>query len=360
MFLHQLPMNLAGLAAPTKQGQASVGQTPDQQASAGSVHPAVGEAGASQGREAGADPPAPKEPGQASAGQAPGQKASPASAQPEASAAAACQSSVADAAPAAEECRALRPHEQKVAAALLVVLRRAQQRRGGDYCMAVTKRIIMANNPLTSPFLAELPDDGGLPSLKQLENRPSHGLAMLRRTDSTEIHWPAGWKGALEDLAQQCATAAAEPLEVFTRSAVCRTHIAARHDMDAGKLAARLQRLQPIQASLPASSAAESKHEETDRALAVKVGLLAQHGIAPNLRNLILVTLQLTIRLLDADRMPENKGSLTTGADSSFTICIDHMLPGKNIVYTCGQTHNSSLFGLMLQLCCHCVIIKLT
>ena len=201
-------------------------------------------------------------------------------------------------------------------------------RSGGDYCMAVRKRIIMANNPLLGLLLAELPDSGTLPTLKQLEARASPAQSDSSCTDSAQNCWPTDWRVSLGDLAQQCATAAAEPLEVFTRSAVCTTHVRARHDMEDGMLAARLQRLQAIQASLTMSSTAEPKRGEIEQVLGVAVGRLAKHGIAPSLHNLILNTLHYTILLLRADRLPENKRGLTSGAQSSFTICIDHMLPG--------------------------------
>ena len=42
-------------------------------------------------------------------------------------------------------------------------------------------------------------------------------------------------------------------------------------------------------------------------------------------------TLHDTVLLLDADQMEEEKDPLMAGAISSFTTCIDHMLPGDHL-----------------------------
>ena len=189
----------------------------------------------------------PAEPEQACTAASSDEQASPPSSEP-ASVAAASQSREGDAAPAAEEWRPFRPDEAKAAAALLVVLRRALQ--AGSEVMSLTKQVLVCNTPATGILLTQMPDEGELPSLKQLE-----GIA------------PTFTKEWLGHLTQECAAAGQQPLAVFTRSAECFTHLRARHSKhtDPGKYAARLERLRAIKASLGAKGSISSRSDEIMR-----------------------------------------------------------------------------------------------
>ncbi|CAL5227136.1 g10047 [Coccomyxa viridis] len=235
------------------------------------------------------------------------QRASAASSE-SASAAAASQSSPAET-PAADECVPLRPKELHVAAALLVVLHRAQK----EGCGAVTsiKELLVSNDPRTSLFLQALPEDGELPSLKQLE------------ISSATRDW-------LLSTFELCRSAECQPLELFTRRTLCSTHLRATHSVGSKEFAARQQRLQAIWASLAIGSAAESREDEVFEKLYDRVELLAQHDVAPKLRTLITVLLQETIQMLELDsrQLGACPVLMIAGSASSFTVCIDHMLPG--------------------------------
>ncbi|CAL5227138.1 g10049 [Coccomyxa viridis] len=130
--------------------------------------------------------------------------------------------------------------------------------------MAHVKEVLTSNMPRISLFLQLLPDEGELPSLKQL----------------------------------------AVPVTLR-----------------------RQQRLQAIGKSLSLSV----EPSETDKILMKlhdRVKILAQHGVGPKLRVLMLVTLHETMILLDFDSKQSGAASVTAGAASSFTACIDHILPG--------------------------------
>ena len=225
-----------------------------------------------------------------------------------ASAAAASQSSPAET-PAADECAPLHPKELHVAAALLVVLHRAQKEGRG--ALAALKELLKSNDPRTSLFLQMLPEDGELPSLKQLES------------SSATRDW-------LHSTFELCRSAECQPLELFTRRTLCSTHLRAAHSVGSTEFAARQQRLQAMETSLALSSAAESREDEILRILHDRVELLAQHSVAPKVRALITQLLRKTIKMLDLDR--EQRGAspilMIAGANTSFTVCIDHMLPG--------------------------------
>ena len=311
-------------AAPAEPGQASVGQEPEH-ISLASAQPAASAVAASLCRKADAAPAAaaPKGPGHTSVGQPPDQQASADSAQAAASAAAASQGGEATVASAAEECCTLRLHEQKVAAALLVVLKPALQ-EGGTERLKATVLTLMANNPLTSPLLGQLPIDSSLLSLKQLERLAACAPTYLAAKFPDKGQLPSDW---MDVLAQQCATAGFEPLVVYRRSAECVTHVKALYSAE---LAARLQRLHAIEASLALKRPVQPDEEEIHQAIAVKVNLLSQRGMPRNLCDLMSELLYEVIILLYADRLPQNRNRMTAGAKSSFTVCIDHMLPGEH------------------------------
>lgn len=233
-----------------------------------------------------------------------------------ASAAAAAQSGTSEATPAQEKLRPLRPHEQKVAAALLVVLQRAL--KDGTAALERIMDILTINNPHAGNFaalaaLSRFYDK--LPSLKELDSLPSLHL-----------------RKSLGLLSRQCAAAGCQPLEVFTRSAQCLTHHAALAT-DKRQRAARLQRLEAIETSLAVRKGPESEHDEHHICcrLVEAVQLLAQHGVSSTSRKLICVILQEVMVLLHADKAPQLEGrNMTAGSATSFTTCIDHMLPGKS------------------------------
>ena len=107
----------------------------------------------------------------------------------------------------AADSRRFTPAQQAVAAALMVVMKRATK----DCRAHHAKLTLEYNNPATSPFLKMLPSTGDLPTMKQLEQKASDQLLK-----------------SLTKLAEQCAAAQCQPLEVFTRSMQCTARLAAR------------------------------------------------------------------------------------------------------------------------------------
>ena len=248
---------------------------------------------------------APAEPQQASVAAIPEQQASAAASQ-NASSYTASHGREADRAPEAEEWRPFRPHEQKVAAALLVVLKKALKKGSDD--LVGTKYSLISNNPVASHFLMLIPHDGELPSLKQLE------------AQATPVA-----REALALLSEHCAAVGWQPLEVFTRSAQCLTHLGALQNKQGSgrKLYARLQRLQALQMSLGMRCPAETRGGYADMA-----ALLFHHGIAATMVTLILSVLGELSALLNADRLQLSARNIA-GAHTSFSSCVDHMLPGE-------------------------------
>ena len=251
------------------------------------------------------------EPGQASTASLSDQHASAASGQP-ASAADASHSRVVEPMPASDECQPLRPHEQKVAAALLVVLKKALN--DDPAAMTTTKEVLVSNNPQLEHFLRLVPDEGELPSLKQLEKSASSAL-----------------RDCLDHVSEVCAAAECQPLEMLIRSIQCRTHLTALQSAACGSMAARRQRLQALAASLAISSTAKSRDDEIFKRLHTRVGLLAKYGIPPKSRAFVTAILHEAITLLDLDKEPKEGASApaAAGSASSFTACLDHMLPGE-------------------------------
>ncbi len=263
------------------------------------------------------------EPVQAPVAAAPDQQVSAGICSEPASAAAVSQSRPAET-PAAEERVPLRPDEMRVAAALLVVLQRAQKEGRG--AMAAMKELLMSNDPRTSLFLQVLPEDGMLPSVKQLE------------ASSALQEW-------LLSTFELCISAECQPLELYTRRTLCGTHLRATHSVGSTEFAARQQRLQAIETSLAVSSASESREDEILRTLHDRVELLAQYDVALKSRALIAALLRETITMLKLDReqLRASPVLMIAGAETSFTVCIDHMLPGEGAEPT---------RATMLRICC--------
>ncbi len=254
---------------------------------------------------------APAKPAQAREAAVSDQQAAAASSKP-VSTAAASQSSAAKAMPASDEFPTLRPHEQKVAAALLVVMRRAA--KDGSHAFLTTKQILTCNNPFVSPFMELLPDHSKLPSLKQLER------------SATVVD-----QETLRMLSEQCAAAGCEPLEVFTRSAECFTHLRTQQRQTYKETIVRQERLLGIELSLTVSAAAEVRGRTLGEELHWRTRALAKHGVARNLRHLLAALLLETMFLLATHKEQLKAATAAAGSRSSFTVCIDHMLPGKQM-----------------------------
>ena len=227
--------------------------------------------------------------------------------------------------PASVMCQPLRPHEQKVAAALLVVLRKAMN--DSPAAVPAAKEVLMSNVPQLEHFLCLVPDEGELPSLKQLEGSASPAL-----------------RDCLNHISEVCAAAECQPLEMLTRSIQCRAHLTALQSVASGKLAARRQRLQATEASLAMSSAAKPRSAEICKRLHTRVGQLAKYAVPPKLRTFLIALLHETIMMLDFDKkqLGADPAPPTAGSASSFTACIDHMLPGM----PAGIMHGTTLSGM--------------
>ncbi|CAL5223106.1 g5568 [Coccomyxa viridis] len=252
---------------------------------------------------------APAEPQQASAVAASVQHAAAESSQP-ASAIMAAQSPGAESAPVSEQRQPLSPQQLTVAAAVMVVLRRALN--DSVHAMTDTKEVLASNMPQAEHFLQLVADGRELFSLNQVEKSASSALRE--------------WLASISEL---CTEAECQPLELFTRSAVCRTHLTA-DTTDSKLMAARRQRLQGIEASLAISSEAypDARKVKILKQLHRKVGLLCQHNVEPKLRDLYITLFYEVILLLDADNNQLGAAPLTAGSKSSFLTCFDHMLPG--------------------------------
>ena len=125
--------------------------------------------------------------------------------------------------------RRFTPDQQAVAAALMVVLKRVMK-DGGSGAAFAAKVTLISNNQATEPFLAMLPDEEPLPTLKHVEQQASAQLLE-----------------SLSALADQCKAAKCQPLEVFTRSMLCLTHWMATESIAAkGRVYERQQRFQAM------------------------------------------------------------------------------------------------------------------
>ena len=223
----------------------------------------------------------------------------------------------------------LNPAERKVAAALLVMLMRASK-KGTDSLNAM-KYTLVSNSPPISLFMELLPDEGRLPSLKQLEASVSPELR--------------DWLGFISAL---CAAAESQPLELFARSAECSTHLAAIHNFECTKSAVRQKRLQAIKTFLANSNPAQSgqSSHEPFNMLHERCAALAKHGVSGKMLLVMTTILNEILLLLDADKRQLAAGPLMAGSRSSFTICVDHMLPGELSVCMHGTMVHSDLRSL--------------
>ncbi len=106
------------------------------------------------------------------------------------------------------------PAQQAVVTALMVVMKRAA--KDGREAASAAKLTLVSNNVATWPLLSILPEDGALPTVKQVEDRASDKLLE-----------------SLTKLAELCAAAQCQPLEVFTRSVQCTAHRAAANSIAA-------------------------------------------------------------------------------------------------------------------------------
>ncbi len=77
---------------------------------------------------------------------------------------------------------------------------------------------------------------------------------------------------------------------------------------------------------------------------------MAQHGVAHHTRSLMSCILYETIAALDADRIQQDaqeQHHLLAGSSTSFTACIDHMLPGQHAA----EMHMEHLNVAMSHVC---------
>ena len=213
---------------------------------------------------------------------------------------------------AAEDGPPLRTEMQKVFAALMVVVKRAFGK--GRQEMTVTMQNLENNNPLTTQILLQLPDDGKLLSMKQLRAIATPGAREFANL-----------------LARQCEKAGCEPLEVFSRSALCMTHSRSWTSSGSAKFVSRQNRLLKLEISLLGSMREPGQNTEDtmQQELFRRVQVLGQRGIALKTVCFVHATLYEALRLLYQDSYPEVESCLTAGTHTSFTECLDHMLPGE-------------------------------
>ena len=185
--------------------------------------------------------------------------------------------------------RRFTPEQRKVAAALMVVLKRAM--RDGPETMLSVKKKLVSNNYALTELLIILPDEGPLPSLRVVEEGA-----------------PSSVLESLSLLAEQCAAAGRQPLEVFQWSAQCATNKAA-HDSIAsqGRMHRRLQLMHHLGNSLIAS--AESRWRAFEA--------LVQLGFSSNLAYVTAKVVNIVGSLHLNSVHPLHRSD------------VDHMLPGE-------------------------------
>ena len=234
----------------------------------------------------------------------------------------ASQSRHAEQPPADGAHESLRPHQRKVATALLVVLQKGF--KSSTDSLIAMKQIIMSNSPAASLFMELVTEDGKLPSLRQLDHSASLELR--------------DWLNCTSEL---CEAARCQPLELFRRSAACSTHFTAIQDVDSGQAALRHKRLQAMKTSLTISSLARSgepSRKEKREKIYEMVEKLASRGVPLEISNTLAVILDEALFLLEADQRQLKTAPLLAGSRSSFTTCVDHMLPGSPSLNMPGQT----------------------
>ena len=185
--------------------------------------------------------------------------------------------------------RRFTPAQRAVAAALMVVVERAMKDGKDAACEAMLT--LGTNSPATRFLLVMLPEEGALPTMKDLE-----------REASELCH------GSLTFLAKVCAEARCQPLEVFTRSVDCTACKAALQAMSApdGGVCEKLKQT-PQQPEIPPLS----WFQETEQAL-------QQLGAQQSMAVLILSFLKFYMNQMSDDKDTEEATRLD----------IAHMLPG--------------------------------
>ena len=180
------------------------------------------------------------------------------------------------------------PEQRKVAAALMVVQKRAM--RDGPEAMLSAKKTLVSNNYALTELLITLPFEGPLPSLRVVEEGA-----------------PSSVLESLSLLAEQCAAAGRQPLEVFQWSAQCATNRAAYDSIASQGMHRRLQLMHHLGHSLIAS--AESRWRAFEA--------LVQLGFSSNLAYVTAKVVNIV-------------GSLhLNGVHPPHRSDVDHMLPGE-------------------------------
>ena len=188
-------------------------------------------------------------------------------------------------------------------AALIAVLEKAV-RDGVQETVAVKKNLI-SNNPATCPLLMMLPDKGTMPSMRHVER-----TAPCRVLDSLSL------------LAQQCAAAGCQPLEVFERSLECTSHRAALESKANGGIMA--QRQQQIEELAPRYETALKRFANGSSCPDVTfaraaVAALAQQEVSHKLQDVITNFFTTFWGLCESNDHP----------GWQLTAELDHMLPGE-------------------------------
>ena len=189
------------------------------------------------------------------------------------------------------------PAQQGVIDGLVKALVKAATDSGSDV-VHDARRVLVSNNPLTRCYLDLLQDDANLLSLEALE-----------RTESPKP------SEALTLLAEQCAAAGCQPLEVFTRSLQCRTHLTAL-----SRPAGQAEPQYLSQKQMRQISAMMDARQMLDA--------LPQLGVRPGLDSLLINLLY----LLAAMQLFAEPGALADGCHPSVGCCmshIEHLFPGR-------------------------------
>ena len=171
----------------------------------------------------------------------------------------------------------------------MVVIKRAM--KDGRDAAYEAKLTLIANTPAAQPLLLMLPEEGALPSMKDLEGEASDLC-----------------RNGLSVLVDVCTEARCQPLEMFTRSVECTVCKAALRKLTANGEASERRQQRPQQCGiLPLSW-----YQETERAL-------QQLGATQSMAALIVSFLKVYKHLLTVDP----KSAEYARAD------LIHMLPGN-------------------------------
>ena len=179
----------------------------------------------------------------------------------------------------------------------MVVLKHAM--RDGREAASVAKMTLLTNNFATRPMLGMLPDYGPLPAMQHIEQAASAEVLE-----------------SLTKLADQCAAAQCQPLEVFARSVRCVTHRTAVESIAArGRVYERQQRFRVLAVAM-----ARMEEQLQPPADAIEPVPQTQHErLQQRLEHLALTFLKTLQHLLTHDRQP----------NTLHRADLDHMLPGR-------------------------------